>query len=181
MNGSDSLYLDAQLTRGDFDLTVKADIALRGVTAIQGPSGSGKTSLLRLIAGLEPGAKGEVRMRGALWQGRGRFVVPQKRRIGYVFQHARLFTHMTVGQNLAYGWKRRGAVPQVLARVCDALDLGALMERDITGLSGGERQRVAIGRALAANPDLLLLDEPLSGLDSDRRSTVLNHIARALA
>ncbi len=174
------LSFDITLTRGDFRLTACAELPLSGVTAIKGPSGAGKTSLLRVIAGLEPEARGQVRLQDTLWQGAGRFVPPQKRRIGYVFQNTRLFPHLSVAGNLAYGWQRRGRPAEVLERVIGALDLEPLLGRRIEGLSGGEQQRVAIGRALASDPQLLLLDEPLSGLDSSQRGEVLGYLSHAL-
>ncbi len=180
MMAENALSLDITHSRGDFRLRARADLPLAGVTAISGPSGAGKTTLLRVIAGLEPAAVGHVRMRGEIWQGGGRFVPPRARRIGYVFQNARLFAHLSVGENISYGWKRRGRPAGLRERVIEALGLGPLLARRIEGLSGGEQQRVAIGRALAAAPDLLLLDEPLSGLDHRQRSEVLGYLARAL-
>ncbi len=176
----DRLSFDITLARGAFRLVARADLPLRGVTAIRGPSGSGKTSLLRVIAGLEPGAEGCVRMGGEIWQGGGRFVPPRARRIGYVFQNARLFAHLSVRGNIEYGWKRRGRPEGLRERIIGALGLGPLLARGIEGLSGGEQQRVAIGRALASAPDLLLLDEPLSGLDHTQRGEVLGYLSRAL-
>jgi len=107
-------------------------------------------------------------------------VPPQDRRIGYVFQDTRLFRHLDVAQNLAYGHKRAGAAPAVLERVIKALDLSGLLTRRIGALSGGEAQRVAIGRALAMDPQLLLMDEPMSGLDQARKDEILPYIARAV-
>lgn len=177
---SDRLHLDITLTLGDYALTAKGDIPLTGITALEGASGSGKTTLLRSIAGLEPGAKGMIRFGDVVWQGDGVFLPPQARRIGYVFQDARLFKHMDVGQNLAYGHKRAGAAPEVLERVIAALELSDMLTRRIGALSGGEKQRVAIGRALAMDPQLLLMDEPMTGLDRARRDEILPYIARAV-
>jgi len=177
---SDRLHLDITLTLGDYALTARGDIPLTGITALEGASGSGKTTLLRSIAGLEPSAKGMIRFGDVLWQGDGVFLPPQARRIGYVFQDARLFKHMDVGQNLAYGHKRAGAGPEVLERVIKALDLPDMLTRRVGSLSGGESQRVAIGRALAMDPQLLLMDEPMSGLDLARRDEILPYISRAV-
>ena len=177
---SDRLNLDISLTLGDYALTAQADIPLTGITALEGPSGSGKTTLLRSIAGLEPSAKGVIRFGDVVWQGDGVFLPPQARRIGYVFQDARLFKHLDVGQNLAFGHKRAGAAPEVLDRVIQALDLSDMLTRRVGALSGGEQQRVAIGRALAMDPQLLLMDEPMSGLDRARRDEILPYIARAV-
>ncbi len=181
MKGNNKLGFAISLKRGDFLLSAKAEIPMQGITALKGPSGSGKTSLLRVIAGLEPTTRGEMSARGKTWLSDRLFLPPQKRRIGYVFQNARLFTHMTVAQNLAYGWQRQGVSADVLTRVHQALHLEPILNRPVEGLSGGERQRVAIGRALASDPQLMLLDEPLSGLDSDQRAETLTYIAQALA
>ncbi len=177
---SDRLHLDITLTLGDYALRAKGDIPLTGITALEGASGSGKTTLLRSIAGLEPSAKGMIRFGDVVWQGDGVFLPPQSRRIGYVFQDARLFKHMDVGQNLAYGHKRAGAAPEVLERVIVALELSDMLTRRVGALSGGEKQRVAIGRALAMDPQLLLMDEPMTGLDRTRRNEILPYIARAV-
>ena len=177
---SDRLHLDITLTLGDYALRAKGDIPLTGITALEGASGSGKTTLLRSIAGLEPSAKGMIRFGDVVWQGDGVFLPPQARRIGYVFQDARLFKHLDVGQNLAYGHKRAGAAPGVLERVIKALELSDMLTRRVGALSGGEQQRVAIGRALAMDPQLLLMDEPMSGLDRARRDEILPYIARAV-
>jgi molybdate transport system ATP-binding protein len=174
------LFLDLECRPGAFSLTARCDIALAGITALEGASGSGKTSLLRAIAGLDRYRGGQVRFGDRDWQGPGGFVAPQDRRIGFVFQDARLFRHLDVRQNLEFGHRRSGAGAGVLDRVIAALDLSGLLERRVSGLSGGEQQRVALGRALACDPQLLLLDEPLSGLDRDRKAETLTYIAKAV-
>ncbi len=175
-----TLHLDISLALGGYALTARTDIALTGITALEGPSGSGKTTLLRSIAGLEKRATGVIRFGKTDWLSDTQFTAPQNRRIGYVFQDTRLFKHLDVGQNLAYGHQRAKAAPEVLERVIDALDLSAMLTRRIGGLSGGEQQRVAIGRALAMDPQLLLMDEPMSGLDRARKDEILPYIARAV-
>ncbi len=145
-----------------------------GVTALFGPSGSGKTTLLRCIAGLER-ASGSLHVNGEPWQDEKTFMPVHRRPLGYVFQEASLFPHLSVRANLEYGLKRippaERKVP--LEQVVEWLGLGRLIERgDPAKLSGGERQRVAIGRALLTSPRILLMDEPLSALDTpaSRRS-----------
>lgn len=174
------LQLDISLGFENYTLKAVADIPLRGITGLQGNSGCGKTTLLRAIAGLETQAKGTIRFGDTVWLSDTVMMPPQARRIGYVFQDTRLFKHLDVAQNLAYGHKRAGAAPAILEQVIGALDLSGLMARRISGLSGGEKQRVAIGRALAMDPQVLLLDEPMSGLDQDRKDEILPYISRAV-
>jgi molybdate transport system ATP-binding protein len=153
-----------------------------GLTAIVGPSGAGKTTLLHVIAGLIVPDAGTVVLAGEALVDRARGVVvpPDRRRIGYVTQDSRLFPHLTVRQNLAYGrWftapeRRRLTVDAV----AEMLDLGAFLSRRPARLSGGERQRVALGRALATSPRLLLLDEPLAAVDVGRRQEILPYLDR---
>lgn len=175
-----TLHLDISLAFGGYALSARVNIPLTGITALEGPSGSGKTTLLRSIAGLERRAEGVIRFGDEEWLSDRQFTAAQNRRIGYVFQDTRLFKHLDVAQNLAYGHKRASAAPEVLERVIAALDLSAMLTRRIGGLSGGEQQRVAIGRALAMDPQLLLLDEPMSGLDRARKDEILPYIARAV-
>lgn len=173
------LSLDIELKRPGFSLAVKRDIALTGVTSVFGRSGSGKSTLLRIIAGLEPSAKGMVRFGGEVWQDAAQHLAAEKRGVGYVFQDARLFSHLDVEGNLAFAFNRAkglgGPGPDAVAR---ALDLSPLMRRRTQQLSGGERQRVAIGRALLSAPRLLLLDEPLSALDDERKAEILPYLER---
>ena len=157
------------------------DIALpgRGFTALFGASGSGKTSCLRAIAGLQR-AHGRLVVQGEVWQDDARniFMPTHRRALGYVFQHAALFPHLSVRGNLEYGRKRVPAAQQRVDfdRAVALLGLEPLLQRQTTSLSGGERQRVAIGRALAASPRLLLLDEPLASLDAKRRAELLPYL-----
>jgi molybdate transport system ATP-binding protein len=164
---------------------IALDVSIRaggGLTAIVGPSGAGKTTLLHLIAGLIPPDHGRIVLGDDVLvdTGRGVLVPPDRRRIGYVTQESRLFPHMTVRQNLAFGhWftpvrERR----LTLAAVVGMLDLDVLLARRPSRLSGGERQRVALGRALMTSPRLLLLDEPLAAVDVARRQEILPYLDR---
>ncbi|MDO8926726.1 MAG: molybdenum ABC transporter ATP-binding protein [Sideroxyarcus sp.] len=151
-----------------------------GVTALFGPSGSGKTTLLRCIAGLER-AQGTLQVHGETWQNDSDFMPVHKRPLGYVFQEASLFPHLSVRANLEYGFKRilpsERKVP--LEQVVEWLGLIRLIDRkDPAQLSGGERQRVAIGRALLTSPRILLMDEPLSALDSNSKQEILPYLER---
>ncbi len=167
-----------RIERDDFTLDVDLDIPAQGVTAVFGPSGSGKTTLLRALAGLERCRDGYLRMNDMLWQDGSRFVPPHKRSLGYVFQEASLFGHLSVRGNLEYGLRRlpKGARRLSLDRTIALLGIGPLLGRRATDLSGGERQRVAIARALAVSPRLLLLDEPLAALDQARKQEILPHL-----
>jgi molybdate transport system ATP-binding protein len=152
-----------------------------GVTALFGRSGSGKTSVLNAIAGLLRPERGRIALDGELMfdASAGVDVAAHRRRIGYVFQEGRLLPHLTVRQNLLFGRRfarRPGGVP--LDRVIELLGLAALLERRPHDLSGGEKQRVAIGRALLADPRLLLMDEPLAALDAPRKSEILYYVER---
>ncbi|NTV95785.1 MAG: molybdenum ABC transporter ATP-binding protein [Thiobacillus sp.] len=168
-----------RLDRGEFSLDVDLDLPGRGVTALFGPSGSGKTTLLRLIAGLDR-APGHLEVNGEVWQDDRVFLPTHKRALGYVFQEASLFPHLTARGNLEYGLKRVPAAERRvdMARVLDLLGIGHLLERRPDRLSGGERQRVAIARALLTSPRVLLMDEPLSALDLARKQEILPYLER---
>jgi molybdate transport system ATP-binding protein len=169
-----ALEIDASLALGDFRLAVRETIELAGITAVFGASGSGKTTLLRVIAGLEPEARGSIRFRGTAWLDEKRSLPPEDRALGVVFQDGRLFPHLDVTGNLMFPvrhGRRHGAIG--FDDTVQALGLEALLQRHISSLSGGERQRVAIGRALLSGADLLLMDEPLSSLDRDRKREIL--------
>jgi len=152
------------------------------LTALFGPSGSGKTSLVNLIGGLTRPAEGRIAVDGrVLVDTAARVFVPKhRRRIGYVFQDARLFPHLTVRQNLRYGrfFTPAGERYADFGRVVDLLGIGELLERRPSRLSGGEKQRVAIGRALIASPKLMLMDEPLAALDEARKAEILPYLQR---
>jgi molybdate transport system ATP-binding protein len=167
--------------QGAFMLDV-AFTAERGVTALFGPSGAGKTSIVHVLAGLTRPGRGRVVLEGhtVLDTEKGIFVPPEKRRIGLVFQDARLFPHMTVETNLLFGWRRMGqrADAAEIAQTVRLLGLEKLLQRSPRHLSGGEKSRVALGRALLATPDILLLDEPLASLDQQRRAEILPWLER---
>lgn len=159
----------------DIDLTLPG----RGVSALFGQSGSGKTTLLRCIAGLERAGQGFLSFKGEIWQNGKTWLPTHRRPIGYVFQEASLFTHLTVLNNLQYGRKRIPTARQTdLDPIIELFGIGHLLDRKPDRLSGGERQRVGIARALAVNPRLLLMDEPLSALDSARKQEILPYLEK---
>jgi len=163
--------------------TLKVDLELpgRGVSALFGHSGSGKTTLLRCLAGLEPQVKGFLSFKGEVWQDQQRniFLPTHRRPIGYVFQEASLFPHLSVQKNLDYGRKRVNSGHKVsLDHAVELLGIGHLLDRMPDRLSGGERQRVAMARALATSPELLLMDEPLAALDLKRKNEILPYLER---
>jgi molybdate transport system ATP-binding protein len=164
-----------------FELHADLHVSAQGVIALFGPSGSGKTTLLRCIAGLERTPKGALQVKDEVWQSGDNFMPMHRRPLGYVFQEASLFPHLSVRQNLEYGLKRipPGQRRVQLEQVVEWLGLGKLIGRDSpAGLSGGERQRVAIGRALLTSPRLLLMDEPLSALDAASKREILPYLER---
>ncbi len=166
-------------TLGQFSLDVAFAAPGRGITALFGRSGSGKTTVLRCVAGLAR-LPGRLAVDGEVWQDERTFLPTHRRAIGYVFQEASLLAHLSVRDNLLYGHRRalRAGVPESI-RFDDAvalLGLALLLDRAPARLSGGERQRVAIGRALLSQPRLLLLDEPLSGLDRAAKAEILPYL-----
>jgi len=168
---------------GAFTLDVDFTAPPQGVTALFGPSGCGKTTILRCMAGLERLQDAHFSFGpDAVWQDDSFFVPPHKRDVGYIFQDANLFPHLTVRKNLLYGQKRStsqsGDTIIAFDDVVDLLGIGKLLDRLPARLSGGERQRVGIGRALLSQPRLLLLDEPLSALDSDNKREILPYLER---
>jgi molybdate transport system ATP-binding protein len=175
-----SILARLALTRPNFNLDVSLDLPGRGISALFGPSGSGKTSILRCLAGLDRNVGGRVEVAGDIWQDDTRFVPPHQRQIGYVFQEASLLPHLSVQRNLEYGWRRTPpALRRIsLARAGELLGLGHLLARMPYNLSGGERQRAAIARALLTSPRLLLMDEPLSGLDQASKQEILVYLKR---
>ncbi|WP_405123550.1 molybdenum ABC transporter ATP-binding protein [Pseudomonas sp. M20] len=165
-----------------FNLDVDLNLPGRGVTALYGHSGSGKTTCLRCIAGLERAEQGFIQINDEVWQDsdNGIFVPPHKRALGYVFQEASLFPHLSVLANLQFGLKRIAKSQRRvdMAQATELLGIGHLLERHPQHLSGGERQRVGIARALLTSPKLLLMDEPLAALDSQRKSEILPYLQR---
>ncbi len=172
-----SITVDVALHQGDFDLTANLTLPANGVTVFFGPSGAGKTSLINCIAGLAKPQRGRIAVneRVLFDSSSGIDLPPEQRHIGYVFQDGRLFPHLTVAGNLRYGMKH---ATTGFDEVIELLGIGALLDRRPLTLSGGEKQRVAIGRALLASPQLLLMDEPLASLDAARRSEILPYLER---
>ena len=166
----------------NFHLQVDVDVPATGITAVFGQSGSGKTTLLRCLAGLEQSPVGFMQVGEDIWQdeSRNRHEPISSRRIGYVFQEPRLFPHLSVRSNLTYGFTRTPVRERRLSvdQVVEVLGITRLLDRRPHRLSGGEQQRVAIGRALLTSPKLLLLDEPLSSLDSQRKREIMPFIQR---
>ena len=174
------LDIDVSTSLEHLDLTVRQQLDAPGITAVFGPSGSGKSTLLRILAGFQQAA-GRVTFRGSVWQDTATrtFVPAHRRPVGYMFQDARLFSHLSVAGNLRYAERRadEGDDPEFsLDHVIEAFDLAALLGRRPTTLSGGERQRVALARTLLNRPRLLLLDEPLAALDIDRKSDIMPYL-----
>jgi molybdate transport system ATP-binding protein len=165
-------------------LTIDAQFGLNsgGILTLFGPSGAGKTTIVQMLAGLVRPDGGRISLNGAvLYDGEARIhVPPEKRRIGVIFQEARLFPHLSVRTNLTYGQrlvpKDQRYIP--FDGLVDTLGIGGLLNRRPRHLSGGEKQRVALGRALLASPRLLLMDEPLNSVDQDRKAEILEYIAR---
>jgi molybdate transport system ATP-binding protein len=167
-----SVCFELPLRHYRLELTLEVD----GVVALVGPSGAGKSSILNVIAGLARAPSGRVSLGEEVWQdsGRGVFLAPDRRRVGFVFQEYALFPHMSVRQNVAYGGGR--GVDDLLRR----FDISHLASARPNQLSGGERQRVALARALARDPGVLLLDEPLSALDTHTKASVRGELAALL-
>ena len=182
MSGAPSIALALAGRLGSFELDVTFEAPVTGITALFGPSGCGKTTILRCIAGLQ-NIPGRIVIGDEAWQDTRNltFLPPHERDVGYVFQEASLFPHLSVKDNLLYGARRvRKAVAQPieLDDIAALLGIGHLLDRSTLALSGGERQRVAVGRALLAAPRVLLMDEPLSALDRMTKDEILPYFER---
>ena len=173
-----ALTIDVTMRQQSFLLHVRESASVE-VLGLFGPSGSGKTSLLEAIAGIRTPDAGEIRIADRLlFSSTQRInVPPQDRHIGYVPQDALLFPNMSVQRNILYG-RGAGDNQKTLAPLVEMLELQQLLERAVDRLSGGEKQRVAIARALMIKPSILLLDEPLAGVDRERRDVILPYILR---
>lgn len=178
MNVQNNIEVSVHGTLGTFDLDAAFHAPITGITALFGPSGCGKTSVLRCIAGLNH-LNGKIRIGDIVWQDEKQFMPVYKRKIGYVFQEASLFPHLSVQKNLSYAFDKsaKGAA-QYFDEVITMLNIEHLIDRSPKNLSGGERQRVAIGRALLSSPQVLLMDEPLSALDMATRTEIMPFIER---
>lgn len=176
------IHTRLKLSYPGFALDVDLQLPGRGVTALFGHSGSGKTTCLRCIAGLERAEQGFIQVNDEVWQDSERkvFVPPYKRALGYVFQEASLFPHLSVLANLEFGLKRIAKQQRRvdMAHATRLLGIGHLLDRHPQHLSGGERQRVGIARALLTSPQLLLMDEPLAALDAQRKGEILPYLQR---
>jgi molybdate transport system ATP-binding protein len=165
---------------GEFSLDVEFAIPSRGVTALFGHSGCGKTAVLRCVTGLNRMTGSRLIVNGETWQDKTQFIPTHRRPLGYVFQEANLFPHLSVKRNLTYGLRRsstREGGPD-FDEIVDWLGLQTLLDRSPEKLSGGERQRVAIGRALMSGPEILLMDEPLAALDRFSKNDILPYLER---
>ena len=174
------MHCQFQVDYGAFQLAIDLNLPTRGVTVLFGDSGSGKTSLLRCIAGLQTAQYGHLQINGKLWQDseKGVFLPAHQRPLGYVFQQANLFPHLTVAENIQFGIKRldKTKAKANLGELIELLGIENLLKRLPDKLSGGEQQRVAIARALALNPEILLMDEPLAALDFKRKQEILPYL-----
>lgn len=171
-----SIEVQIRHQRGSFSLDVSLQLPATGVSVVFGPSGAGKSTLLRVIAGLEAGASGLIRVRGQTWLDSHIVLPAHRRHVGMVFQHSALLPHLSVHDNLRYGWRRGGGDAALLQKWIDRLGLDPLLGRHPDTLAGGEMQRVALARALVSQPRWLLLDEPLSSLDDARRAEILPYL-----
>ena len=169
---------DFKVEKKSFSLNIKLQAPAQGITSITGPSGCGKTTLLRAVAGLDYYPESYLAIGDTVWQDANHFVPTHQRSLGYVFQEASLFPHLSVMKNLEYGFKRLSKSEQKVAldKPIELLGIQHLLKRSSGRLSGGERQRVAIARALAVSPKILLMDEPLAALDLASKQEIIPYL-----
>ncbi len=174
------LKISSNTHLGNFHLDLELNLPDSGITILFGPSGSGKTSLLRAIAGLDNLSNTQISFNGIHWQTGKQWQPTHKRNLGVVFQSPRLFPHLSVEANLRYGLKRcsKPASDETFTELTQLLGITDLLQRLPRKLSGGEQQRVAIARALLMNPDILLMDEPLSALDLNNKLEILPYLEK---
>ncbi len=182
------IHLQINIARSAFQLNLDIQLPGQGITAIFGPSGSGKTTFLRAVAGLDKNPKGRIQIGTNIWQDtkQGIYLPTWQRPLGYVFQESSLLPHLSVTENLNFGLKRalksassaQTEANKALQASVELLGIGSLLQRMPNELSGGERQRVAVARAIAMQPQLLLMDEPLASLDAARRQEIFPWLAR---
>ena len=180
------MLLEVDVEKSFSDFTCHAEFTLScEKCGVFGPSGSGKSTLMNMLAGLLLPDEGHIRLGGRTIFDSAKKInlPPEKRKIGVVFQHAHLFPHMNVRQNLFYGMKRRKLEERLIddGQLIEVLQLEKLLNREISRLSGGEKQRVALGRTILACPDLILLDEPLTGLDGQLKYQIMPHLRRVFS
>ena len=179
MTDQDTIRLSFKDTLGSLHLDIAFDAPLKGVTALFGPSGCGKTTILRCIAGLHRSHTGNCVVGADIWQSTTYFKPIHERPIGYVFQEASLFPHLSVKSNLLFGSRdAQKDRSQQFSEIIELLGIDKHLNRSPKNLSGGERQRVAIGRALLSEPRLLLMDEPLSALDRLTKEEFMPYLER---
>ena len=177
-----TIQVQTNLVLGEFNLSTDIIVPDSGITGVYGESGSGKTTLARTIAGLEQSSVGLVRFRDAIWQDTKQklFVPTHERQVGFVFQDSILFPHLSVQDNLMFGYDRRSSTVDVvnIDHVIELFDLTNLLNRDPASLSGGETQRTVIAQAVLGQPQLLIMDEPMTGLDHRRRKSAVLYIEK---
>lgn len=172
------LSIDLKQQLSEFSLNIKTTLPSSGLTVVFGPSGCGKTTLLRCLAGLMHAKQAEISFDDDQWQNKKSFVQPHKRQVAMVFQSQNLLPHLDVKENINYAIKRRKRPGLSFDALVEMFDLEVLTDRHYEQLSGGEQQRVAMARALASAPRLLLLDEPMSALDDERKSGLLVYLKK---